>query len=522
MSSNSKAKSSKRSNLRKHKKGQIIPLVKRTLSIRTQLMLFLCFVCFVLLAAVWIMSTSLLQPRYNASIESNLTTQLNSIVAMMDEAIENDISISTRKSTGLVVNEEFRQQLDEAIAANKIKITNICVDISDTSLNYVMYSENVQPCVVHSTTSYGFASTHTQVGRDSENAYWLRRTCFSAGSISHIVQSGELQQMVVGKTTADGQYVVLLSASLARVEEAGSVLQGLLPGTASFLLLLAFIAAWLFSRWFTKPISRLSAASHEMAEGNYDVKLDSSRSDELGTLSKDFNNMAEKVKHSAQLQRELIANVSHDLRTPLTLIKGYAETVRDITGDNEQKRNEQMGIIIDESDRLSGLVGSVMELSKVSSGAEQCKKVRFDLRELCEEVAERYVGICTQNNWKLILEMPEDTPLMVNADPAMLERALHNLLGNAMHHIGADGIFVLRGMSLPNNECRIEIEDHGEGIKQEDLPYIFDRYYRSRADFGKVGTGLGLSITKAIFQQHGYQYGVISTFGKGTTFWFIA
>ena len=103
-----------------------------------------------------------------------------------------------------------------------------------------------------------------------------------------------------------------------------------------------------------------------------------------------------------------------------------------------------------------------------------------------------------------------------------LRQVLHNLLGNATHHMGADGVFVLRAIPMPNGGCRVEVEDHGPGICAEDLPYIFDRYYRSRSDAGKQGTGLGLSITKAIFQQHGFRFGVQSTLGKGTTFWFIA
>jgi signal transduction histidine kinase len=265
---------------------------------------------------------------------------------------------------------------------------------------------------------------------------------------------------------------------------------------------------------------QLSGATQQMARGNYDVQLDIRRKDELGTLAKDFDHMASEVKRSSQLQRDLLANVSHDLRTPLTLIKGYAETVRDLTGDDKVRRDEQMNIIVDETDRLSALVNSVMELSKVTSGAEKCERVHFDMAQLCEEVSERYEGICAQNGWQLILDVDEAQPLPVWADPAMMERVLHNLLGNAMHHIGPDGIFILRAKPCEEG-CRVEVEDHGEGIKAEDLPYIFDRYYRSRSDAGKVGTGLGLSITKAIFRQHGFRFGVESTVGQGTVFWFI-
>ena len=118
--------------------------------------------------------------------------------------------------------------------------------------------------------------------------------------------------------------------------------------------------------------------------------------------------MAKEVQHASQMQRDLLANVSHDLRTPLTLIKGYAETVRDLTGDDKKHRDEQMNIIVDETDRLTALVSSVMELSKVTSGALKCEKVHFDMGQLCDEVSERYDAVCAQNGWELKLELPEE------------------------------------------------------------------------------------------------------------------
>ena len=316
-----------------------------------------------------------------------------------------------------------------------------------------------------------------------------------------------------------GDNTVLVTTSLVHVAEAGKVLSTVLPMAAALIFAFAMTAAWLFSEWFTKPLRQLSSAARQMAMGNYAVQVDTRRSDELGDLARDFNHMASEVQHSSQMQRDLLANVSHDLRTPLTLIKGYAETVRDITGDDKAHRDEQMNIIVDETDRLTALVSSVMELSKVTSGADKCERVHFDMGQLCDEVSERYDAICAQNGWQLQLELP-DEELPVYADPNMMQRALHNLLGNAMHHIGKDGIFILRAQRCTEG-VRIEVEDHGPGISADDLPYIFDRYYRSRSDAGKQGTGLGLSITKAIFQQHGFRFGVQSAIGMGTTFWFI-
>lgn len=264
-------------------------------------------------------------------------------------------------------------------------------------------------------------------------------------------------------------------------------------------------------------MEKLSVGARQIAAGNYDVQIQVVHRDEIGQLAQDFNHMAAEVKRSAQLEKDILANVSHDLRTPLTLIKGYAETVRDLTGDDDDKRTEQCNIIVDETDRLTTLVNSVMELSKVQNGSEKPNPIEFDMSQLCFEVAGRYDALCDQNHWTLQLEA--DHAATVHADPAMMERVLHNLLGNAFHHIGEDGTVILRVLPQAKG-CRVEVEDHGPGIPPEDLPYLFDRYYRARQDAGKAGTGLGLSITKAILQQHGFAFGVNSAVGQGSTFWF--
>ena len=503
----------------KIKKGGV-PAPHRTLSIRGQLLLFLCCMCLLLLLMVWGLSARLLQPRYNSYIREKLEVRADLIVAEMNEAIEDGTVISERDFGILTLNTEFWSSLNDTLGTSGVDLSNYCIDISDTTLRSVNAMENLHPCLLHNSTGSQFGNTGSLSSqRDTADVIRLRQQCFTEGALYTTI--GNDRQMIVGRLTEDGSYCVLVSTSMFQVDEAGVVLRMLLPGIAALLFLVTIVAAWLFSRWFTKPLTQLSKAANEMAEGNYDVRVPVARQDELGMLSADFNHMAGEVQRSAQLQRDLLANVSHDLRTPLTLIKGYAETVRDLTGDDKKKRNEQMNIVIDETDRLSGLVNSVMELSKVSSGTEKCEPVRFDMCQLCEEVAERYEGVCARDGLTLQLDLPENKSLNVRADPEMMERVLHNLLGNAMHHIGEDGIFILRAFAAPGGGVQVEVEDHGPGIAPADLPYIFDRYYRSRSDAGKVGTGLGLSITKAIFQQHGARFGVRSTVGSGTTFWFI-
>ena len=489
-----------------------------TPGIRAQLMLFLAFICLLLLGLYWFLSTQLLEPLYNRRIENQLADQADEIVSLIQDTQDEGGIISSWDFGILMVDSTFRTKLYESLSANT-QLTNFCVDISDSTLRSVITIENLYPCLLHNST-LSSKSDSSSFSWDKSTVIEMRRACRSNGSWLQVLNtSGGSSQGVVGRMSLDGTYSVLVSTSLVHVAEAGQVLSDMLPLIAILVFAFALAAAWLFSQWFTRPLRELSAAARQVAQGDYSVHVEPNRRDELGTLAEDFNHMAREVQRAAQMQRDLLANVSHDLRTPLTLIKGYAETVRDITGDDKPHRDEQLNIIVDETDRLTALVSSVMELSKVTSGADKCEMVRFDMGQLCDEVSERYDAVCAQNGWTLQLELP-DQPLEVFADPTMIERALHNLLGNAMHHIGPDGVFVLRAMPCEEG-VRVEVEDHGPGISAEDLPYIFERYYRSRSDAGKAGTGLGLSITKAIFEQHGFRFGVQSTPGKGSTFWFI-
>ena len=495
-------------------------------SLRYRLMMFLCLASAFVLILVWVFVTHFMQPLYNHYIYKHLLNQVNTVVSIIESSTE---PISTRSLPILdaQVSGSFEASLLSAIQSRKLDASNTCFDLADSTLQHVTGFENLYPCLLHEASFTTSINGKTSVWNGSV-VESLRATVLSQGFVKKelvVDKNASTRQMAVGRVAKNGDeiYSVIFCTSLARIDEAGVVLGQLMPWI--FLCLMAFsvVASWLFSRWFTKPLTKLSHATRQLAEGDYSVRVNVPETDEIGLLAADFNHMAGEVSRAAQLQRDLLANVSHDLRTPLTLIKGYAETVRDLTGDNPEKRTAQLDVIVDETDRLSGLVNSVMELSKMSSGTDKPEKVRFDLSQLCEEVAQRYEAVCAQNGYTLKLELPDpETDCTISADPAMMERVLHNLLGNAMHHIGPDNVFILRVNAPEKGTVRVEVADHGAGIAKEDLPYIFDRYYRSRSDAGKVGTGLGLSITKAILQSHGFRFGANSTLGEGSCFWFEA
>ena len=463
-------------------------------SIKTKLALFVSCLCVVLILLVWLLTVALFEPNYTRKIRKELAAQVCSVATALQSA-----------DTGSDAQALFD-------ACYPLVRTGVCVDVSTpASLSPVFIVEKVgDNCQLHPLVGMFDEKRNWNSG----TAMYMRQRVSEDGSVNLYLP--EKQLMVMGTLTDNG-YIVVASTNLERVDQALSVVSEQLILITVILLAVSVTSALLFARWFTRPVTELSSAAKKVAAGNYDVTVDIKSQDELGTLARDFNYMTGEIAKSTQLQRELIANISHDLRTPLTLIRGYAETIRDLNGDNKARRDEDLSVIIDESDRLSVLVNSVMELSKYSSGTEKPLLSRFDLAELAADVLRRYADQAAKEGFALAQEgLPE---VEVVADPVQIGRVLHNLISNAIHHLGENGAVTVR-LSQTGSAVRAEIIDNGCGIPEKELPFIFDRYYRARSDAGKQGNGLGLSIVKAILVSHGAAFGVQSAEGHGSDFWF--
>ena len=305
------------------------------LGIRWQLMLFIGGITLFTLLLVWGIITFALEPQYNRNIRTKLEGKAAAITALIDQS---DTHISNRSYLGLTLNEEFWSVVRETFQGKKINVDGCCVDFSDSTLRCLKAYESMYPCLLHEST--GAFGGDFGYNVDTRIAIQLRQKLFEDGELYQIVKVGSSMQMCVGRLSADGQYGIIVSTSLAQITIATEVLRSILAPVALLLLVLDLLLAVLFSRWFTNPIRKLSNGAQEIAAGNYDVQIKVEHHDEIGRLAEDFNHMAAEVKRSAQLEKDILANVSHDLRTPLTLIKGYAETVRDLTGSDDAKRTE--------------------------------------------------------------------------------------------------------------------------------------------------------------------------------------
>lgn len=284
------------------------------------------------------------------------------------------------------------------------------------------------------------------------------------------------------------------------------------------LLGLGMIISLFMARMISRPIMKITKSAHALAEGNFNVEFDGRGYEEAEALATTLNYASTEISKVDNLRRELIANISHDLRTPLTMVKAYAEMIRDLSGDNPEKREEHLNIIIQESDRLALLVNDILDLSKIESGNQPLTISEFDITEKLTEILGRYSLLSEQQGYDFTFE--SDGNITVKADVLKIEQVIYNLINNAVNYSGDSREINIRQKNSADR-VRIEVTDHGDGIDEELLPVIFDRYYRaekSRRDI--IGTGLGLSIVKSILKSHSYPFGVESKVGEGSTFWF--
>ena len=283
-------------------------------------------------------------------------------------------------------------------------------------------------------------------------------------------------------------------------------------------LLLSLLIAWFLSRKVSTPVQAITHQAAELATGNYTVTFVKGFCTELDNLALMLDQTARELSKVEHLRQELIANVSHDLRTPLTMVKAYAEMIRDISGNNTEKREAHLAIIIAEADRLAALVNDILDLSMMQSGNHTPALEHIDLSHIVRQTIARFAPIFQREG--CILQATIEPHLYVHGDEPTLTQALYNLIANALNYIGNDQCVIVTLSDL-DGWVRCEITDHGTGIPEDELPQIWERYYKAKEHRrSKTGTGLGLSIVRSILESHHARYGVESVTGEGSMFWF--
>lgn len=312
---------------------------------------------------------------------------------------------------------------------------------------------------------------------------------------------------------------LFVSASIEQYGDLAVSMQWLSLITALVAVVLAFVTSGFVAAFITKPVTEVTERAKELARGNYDLHFKKNYfCAELTELSEALDYARSEISKADTMQKELIANVSHDFKTPLTMIKAYASMIVEITGEDKKKRDANAKVIIDECDRLTLLVGDLLDLSKLRAGVNMGEKTVFNLSEEVYSVAERFSFLKETSGYVIETQIEDD--LYTQANRERIDQVLYNLIGNAVNYTGEDKRVRVKLYKKDGN-ARFEVIDSGKGIPPEEVDTIWDRYYRSNKTHKRPvnGSGLGLSIVKNILLQHDCPFGVISEVGKGSCFW---
>lgn len=312
---------------------------------------------------------------------------------------------------------------------------------------------------------------------------------------------------------------IILTSALAPIQETSSILKKQLSIITWISLLIATLLAFLLAKLFTKPILKITEASKKISEGDFNTNVILNSKDEIGTLGDTINNMAIQLCQTENFRREFIANISHELKTPISLIRAYAELVMDVD-DLKEDRDQHLQVIIDESNRLNTMVEDILYLSKMEAGCSELTYTEFYIIDLVKNIFEKFHLFASERNIELILDI-DDENTYIYADEDKLYQVFFNLINNAIKHSYYNSKIVVNIKNTPTT-IKVEIIDYGKGIPAEDLPFIWDRFYKVDKSRKRdtSGTGLGMSIVKNILECHNFSYGIESEINKGTTVWF--
>ena len=288
-------------------------------------------------------------------------------------------------------------------------------------------------------------------------------------------------------------------------------------GLVAILAGLAF--SWLTSRWITRPLTQIASAADEIASGNLDFQLQVSGPTEVEHVAQQFNNMAAEVRASRQAQREFIANVSHDLKTPLTAIQGFSQALVEGVVSDSQGVQRAANVIHEEALRMNRLVDQLLDLAGLEAGRVQMRRERVDLGALLARTVERFQPAAAAR--EIALSLDAAPALWILGDEDRLGQVFANLLDNALRHTPEGGAVVCRAARAADDPgmAEVTVSDTGPGIALADLPHVFDRFYQAEKARRRGSSGLGLAIVREIVRAHGGGVGVHSQPGQGATFW---
>ena len=426
-------------------------------------------------------------------------------------------NISSTIETLLLKNDVTQKDVDSV--ARTVIGNNVCAIIFNENGDYIYYPPDSlgQLCMLDKPITIG---EQTFILRQDPEAILEMIRTQDPFSMTLNSQLTNTEMLLYGKRirTKLANYYLILNTPLEPVESYIDFILNQYIYIAVIVIVISVILAYFLARRISRPIIRMKDEANKLAQGDYDVHFETQSFSEINDLATTLDDATEKLSKVNDLRKDLVANVSHDIKTPLTMIRAYAEMIKDISGDDPLKRNEHLDVILQETEYLDKLVGDMSQLSKLQSGVIEVNKANFDLKNCTNNVVLLLSSVIKEKNVRLILDLDDST---VYADEIKLSQVIYNFLSNALKYSNDDTKITIR-IRDDEEKVRLEVSDQGNGISEEALPYIWDRYYKVDKNFNRSvnSTGLGLAIAKAILEAHKARYGVESQLGKGSTFWF--
>lgn len=455
-------------------------------SIKTKIWKYLIFFSISILVFLWTFQIVLLPSYY----ESSKTKELENIVNSISKAY-------LRKKS----QEDFLNGL-----ANISHKSGVCIILSDELSNIDYTTDSFNKGCLQGTSFNKYKNQFIESN--------LQKDKFI--TINPLFKNKTL----VYSLKLDNNTYIFTSSSLVPIDSTVSILREQFIMVTLIVLILAFIIAYFISGKLSDPIVKLTKATKEFGKEKenpaFEIDNDFFEITELAQTLKYANN---EVAQTEELRKELMANVSHDLKTPLTMIKAYAEMVRDLTYKNKEKREQNLNVIIEETDRLNHLVNDILTLSVMESKMMQLDLETLNLNLLIQTILDRYQIFASEEKYHFIYENQDKQ--MIQADKKKMEQVLYNLINNAIQYTDDEKRIEIK-VKDKKKEYIVEINNSGEPIPREDLKNIWNKYYKSNKKHQRapIGTGLGLSIVRQILELHHFEYGVTSDERKGTSFYF--
>lgn len=477
-------------------------------SIRFKLWIYFIGFAMLLIGLIWFLQIFFLNHYYDHMKTSEITKIANLIIDAYEDEGNNPYALSDILNDVYAINEDIYIQVDSTDGSMQIA-PSYADHVSLYRYKYTLQMQALRTKLENSSLRKTAAISENPNPLTGEKTKTLGYACYLSPA----------DKQMLPNASYSTEFILYIFSPLYPVKSTISILRVQLIYITIIATFLALTLALYLASRISKPIKNITHSAAEMGKGHYGIKFKGGHYTEITDLANTLTNASRELEKTDMYQKDLIANVSHDLRTPLTMIKSYAEMIRDISGNNPTKRDAHLSVIIDEADRLNILVNDMLNLSRMQNRSISIERANFDLKATAESLLASYDLLAEQEGYKFRFNC--QSPMIVNGDEARIKQVLSNLITNAVKYCGEDMVIIIN-LKKSGRKVRCEVIDHGAGIAADEINHVWERYYKSSTHHVRPtdGSGLGLSIVKEILTLHKANYGVNSKIGKGSTFWF--